>query len=286
MSRTVHLTLIAPFLLAAPALAQQTRTLTGTVGAGEQGIPFAGAEIRLVDSGTRVCADARGNFSIPVPATGETRLRITPVGFEPKEVVVLPGDASVEVALGDHVFILDEVRVVGYSTSLGTARASGNSIARLEGKDIDGVPAQTIEGAMQGKVAGAYIQSNSGQPGGGYSIILRGINTILGSPDPMVIVDGVVVSTAGIPSGSNAVTGAGRFGQESASSRLADINPADVDRIEVLRGPSASAMYGSKASNGVILITTKRGGVPVVDTGNAGDVLRCFLPGSGMLQIR
>lgn len=283
MSRSIRFILV-PLLLAGPAHAQDVRTLTGTVLVTE-GVPFAGAEVRLLDTDVRVCADARGDFSIPVPAVGEARLRITPVGSEPKEVAVEPAENGVEVTLGDHVFVLDEVRVVGYSTSLGTARAAGNSIGRLEADDLDGMPMHSIEGAMQGKVAGAFIQANSGAPGSGYSIKLRGINTILGSSDPIIVVDGVVYSSGVPTTGSNVVVNAGRYGTESAVNRLSDINPADVERIEVLRGPSASAMYGSRASSGIVVITTKRGSVARND-GRSGEVLQCFIPGGGLMQIR
>lgn len=287
MIRTVRLALIASFVATLPAAAQQTRTLTGLVSSGEEGVPFAGAEVRLVGTDVRVCTNELGDFRLPVPATGEARIRITPVGFKPQEVMVEPGTSTVEVALGEHLFLLDEVRVTGYATTFDASRAAGNSIARLTAHDLEnGAPAGTIESAMQGRVPGALIQANSGQPGGSYQITLRGINTILGSPDPMIIVDGVVISSAGFASGSNAVSGAGRVGAESAANRLADINPNDVDRIEVLRGPSASAMYGSKASNGVIIITTKQGHAPTREETEAAQVLECFIPGAALVQIR
>lgn len=278
---------LALAVVTTPASAQDTRTLTGTVGAAEEGVPFAGAEVRLIGTDVRTCANEKGDFWLPIPATGEALIRITPVGFEPREVRVAPGTSSVEVTLGEHLFILDEVEVVGYASSLDVARASGNSIARLTSADLQGAPVQSIEGAMQGKVAGAFIQANSGAPGGSYQIILRGINTILGSADPLVVVDGVVVSSAGPVSGDNAVTGADRMARGGApANRLADINPGDVERIEVLRGPSASAMYGSRASNGVILITTKRGKAPTQEEVEAAEALQCFVPGAAFVTVR
>jgi TonB-dependent SusC/RagA subfamily outer membrane receptor len=288
MIRPYPLAAFATLVFASTTQAQQTRTLRGTVMGGDAGIPFAGAEIRLLDSDTRVCADASGDFALPVPATGEARIRITPVGYAPQEILVAQGEQSMEVALGDHLFILDEVRVLGYSASIVPNRASGNSIATLTSKDLTVAPTQSIESAMQGKIAGAYIQANSGAPGGSYQIILRGINTILGTPDPVVIVDGIVVSSGsfgGTP--ANAITRAGPMNsREGAGNHLADINPMDVEKIEVLRGPSASAAYGSKASNGVVIITTKRGEPPKPDDGRTGDAIRCFVSGSGMVQVR
>src|SRR5690606_8823398 len=146
-------------LVAVPASAQETRTLTGTVGAAEEGVPFAGAEVRLIGTDVRTCANERGDFWLPVPAAGEALIRITPIGFKPREVRIAPGAGTVEVTLGEHLFILDEVEVVGYATYLNEGRASGNSIARLTSADLSGAPVQSIEGAMQGKVAGAFIQA-------------------------------------------------------------------------------------------------------------------------------
>ncbi len=287
MLRLASIALLATTVLPFAADAQSRRTLKGVVAASEEGVPFAGAEIRLTDSDVRVCADASGSFSIPLPSAVESRLRITPIGYPAQEIVVEPGEQTVEVALGDHVFILDEVRVVGYSMAVASDRVSGNSIARLDSKDLTVAPGQSLEAAMQGKVAGAFIQANSGQAGSGYQIILRGINTILGSPDPLVILDGVVISTGGLGTGANAVTRGGNVGAEAAGSRLADINPSDVEKIEVLRGPSASAIYGSRAGNGVVIVTTKRGHTrPRADDGITGDALRCFVPASGVIQIR
>lgn len=286
MTRSLRTSLVLVVISAAAAQAQTTRTLTGTVVGAEVGIPFAGAEIRLLDSDVRVCADVSGNFSLPVPVAGESRVRITPVGYEPQEIVVATGEQSVEVSLGDHVFVLDEVRVVGYAMSGAAARASGSSVGRLDGKDLANSSTVSLEAAMQGKIAGAHIQSNTGEPGGGYSIQLRGVNTILGNADPLLIVDGIVVNTSSMGTGANAITNAGPVGRESVGTRLSDINPADVEKIEVLRGPSASAMYGSRAGNGVVIVTTRRGLEPPEDDGRSGEVLQCFLPASGMVQIR
>jgi TonB-dependent SusC/RagA subfamily outer membrane receptor len=291
MSRPAFLPAIALLALFASSVVHaQTRTLTGTVMVANADVPFAGAEVRLLDSDESVCADVGGDFSIPVPVSGEARLRITPIGYAPQEIVVAQGEQSMEVSLGDHVYVLDEVKVVGYSLGMAANRASGNSIATLSSGDLGVVPAQSIESAMQGKIAGAHIQANNGAPGASYQIILRGVNTILGTPDPMVVVDGIIInagSVGGTP--SNAVTRGGSMRSNAgAGSRLADINPMDVERIEVLRGPSASAMYGSKAGNGVVIVTTRRGPPPprIEDSGRTGEALRCFVPGGGLIQVR
>src|SRR6185503_13419742 len=123
----------------------------------------------------------------------------------------------------------------------------------------------------QGKLAGANLQFNSGAPGGGAQIRLRGISTINGQASPLFVMDGVILSNVAIGSGSNAITsaaaGANTIPQEDPVNRIADLNPNDIESIEVLKGASAAALYGSKAANGVVIITTKRGraGKPAVN---------------------
>lgn len=258
-------------LVAVPAPAEaQTRTLTGMVFPGDARTPFAGAEVTLVGGSASVCVDERGNFTIDVPA-GPARLRITPVGFAPQEVTVADGRDTVEVALADHVILLDGVEVVGYAAALSQRDPASSAVVNASA--INAVPASTIESALQGKVVGAQIQRNSGAPGGGFSIQMRGVNTILGTNDPIVVVDGSIVNGATLSNGTAAITGSP---SEDAASRLADLNPNDIERIELLRGAAAAAQYGSRAANGVILITTKRGARP--DPAPSATALRCFIP--------
>ena len=131
--------------------------------------------------------------------------------------------------------------------------------------ELTRAPTPTIESALQGKIPGATIQANSGAPGGGIQVNLRGVSTIIGDIEPLYVVDGIAVSDVAIPNGANAVTQAQAGGnprnQDNPVNRIADINPEDIERIEVLKGGSAAAIYGSKATNGVIIITTKRGQV-------------------------
>ena len=139
-----------------------------------------------------------------------------------------------------------------------------NAVATVSGEELSRVTAQSIEHALQGKVAGADIQTNSGAPGGGAQVRLRGVTTISASASPLYVVDGVIISNVAIPSNQNAVTRAGSgsnasSAQDAPVNRVVDLNPADIENIEILKGASASAIYGSKASNGVIIITTKRG---------------------------
>jgi TonB-dependent SusC/RagA subfamily outer membrane receptor len=132
------------------------------------------------------------------------------------------------------------------------------------GEEVARVSSQTVEQALQGKVVGANIQANSGAHGGGMQMQLRGVTTINGQSEPLYVVDGVVVSNVAIPSNQNAVTRSTQgsnpsLTQNNQVNRIADITPNDIENIEVLKGASASAIYGSRASNGVVIITTRRG---------------------------
>ena len=139
-------------------------------------------------------------------------------------------------------------------------------MATISSKELNGTaPAQTFDAALNGKIPGAYINANSGAPGGGISVKLRGVTSVYGNTQPLYVVDGVFIDNTATSAGLNAVTSAASGGvpmhlhQDNPSSRIADIRPEDIENIEILKGASAAAIYGSKAAAGVIIITTKRG---------------------------
>src|SRR5207249_2392140 len=137
----------------------------------------------------------------------------------------------------------------------------------VTGAELTAVPAPALDRALQGRVPGAYIQQNSGAPGGGTQVQIRGSNTVVGSADPLFVVDGVIVSDASLSTGLFSVTASGNpqstrndgEKQDDPVNRLTDLNPNDVESIEILRGAAASSIYGSKGVNGVVIIRTKRG---------------------------
>jgi len=180
------------------------------------------------------------------------------IGYARVEVIVPAGTATHDVQMEADVFKLSEVVVTGQATSV-ERRSATTAIAYVSGEDIAKVSSPTIENALTGKVSGVNLQSNSGAPGGGIQMQIRGNNTILGAFDPLYVIDGVIYSNARVLSGRASVN-AGAFVQEDDPvNRVADINPADIASIEILKGAAASSIYGSKASNGVVLITTRRG---------------------------
>ncbi len=244
-------------------------TLEGRVLAAGPETPFVGAEIAVVGTGVSVCADRSGRFEIPL-AAGDQRLRIGPLGFPARAVVVLRGDRPERVFLPEHVIELEGVVVSGVAATI-EAREGASAVATVEGEELGRVPASGVDDALRGRVVGASVEGNSGAPGGGFQIRIRGLTTILGDANPVVVVDGVVVSDASLGPGTGVITG----GQENPQNRLADLNPGDVERVEVLKGASASSRYGPRAGNGVVVITTKAGR-PSADA-PAPASYRCFV---------
>ena len=251
-------------LCGAHDLTAQTRTLTGSVSDATTGQPVSGAAVAVSGTALGAFTNEDGNFAVAV-APGEVALEVTMLGYQPATVTVPAGTNNVNVALRMDVLNLDEVVVTGQATGV-SRRNLANAVSSVSAREIDRVPAASVEEALRGKVAGANIQSNSGAPGGGMQLQLRGVSTILGNHRPLYVVDGVIVSDQTIPSGVHTVTVSSsnptRGGsQDNSANRISDLNPYDIESIEVLKGASAAAIYGSKANNGVIVIRTKRGRV-------------------------
>ncbi len=252
-------------LIFAPAMLLAQETITGKVviektGAGA---PFVNIIENGTDNGT--ASDIDGNFSITVGQL-PVRLKVFALGFGTK-IVDVETAGNITVQISESSEALEEVVVTGLATSVKRSNAA-NAVASLSAEELVGTtPPPTIDGALYGKFAGAVVSANSGAPGGGLSIKLRGATSITGNTQPLYIIDGVYVDNSSIPSGLNAVSAATAGGsgdnprnsQDNPTNRIADINPEDIQNIEILKGASAAAIYGSRAAAGVVIITTKRG---------------------------
>ncbi|OGX85755.1 SusC/RagA family TonB-linked outer membrane protein [Hymenobacter glacialis] len=248
-------------LLAGPAAAQNTRyTIQGRVtDASNDALP--GATVRLLNTVVGTSSGTDGRFAIDAGLSpGTYQLEISSVGYRPlRRAITLGAETTVavgDVGLTEDLVGLNEVVVTG--TSVATSkRQLGNTIATVSGEELRTVVPTQIDQALQGKFAGVQITQNSGNPAGGISVRLRGPSTVAGSSDPLYIIDGVIVNND-----SPQLLDLGGYAQN----RLVDISPNDVDRIEVIKGAAAAAIYGSRASNGVVQIFTKRGrdGAPQV----------------------
>jgi TonB-linked SusC/RagA family outer membrane protein len=242
----------------------QTRTITGTVTDSVSLEPLTAGQVRVVGSATSAFIRSDGTFSINVPAQAVT-LQIRALGHKPATVEVAAGQSTVNIALARDYFRLQEVVISGQATGM-EKKNLATAVGTVDAEDLGRVPAASVERALQGKVSGVRITDNSGAPGGGSIVRVRGVTTIIGSFTPLYVVDGVIVSDAQLATGTNFLTEAirGRLApttdnQDNGANRIADLNPYDIEKVEVLKGAAASAIYGSKASNGVVLITTKRG---------------------------
>lgn len=251
-------------LLAPPSAAAQentpTRRISGQVTqAGDTPVPFAVVTAAGAASPSRV--DSAGHFSIVAPA-GDARLTVRAIGFAPQQVTVPAESSTVAVTLTQQPLKLGEIVITGEASDLGrrTATTAGATVSAAE---VNRAPSQSIEQALQGKVLGAAINMNSGAPGGGGQIQIRGVTSILGNSQPLVVVDGAIISNDAFSSGANAVTRAGGSvggtTQDNNVNRLADLNPNEIESIEVVKDAAATAIYGSRASNGVLVIRTKHG---------------------------
>jgi TonB-linked SusC/RagA family outer membrane protein len=221
----------------------QQRTVSGTVTSTEDGSSLPGVNVIVKGTTIGTATDADGKFTLAVPPNGGA-LVFSFIGLESKEIEI--GDRTVvDVTLALDVTQLSEVVVVGYGTQ--SKRDLSGTIATIAGKDIAQMPVQSFDQALQGRAAGVNITTPNGVLNNPPVIRIRGVNSITLSSFPLVVVDGVPTY-----SGDNSSNSA-------AYNPLANINPADIESVEVLKDASATAIYGSRASAGVILITTKRG---------------------------
>lgn len=173
------------------------------------------------------------------------------IGKTPKTVEI-NSQTHLDVKLADDVNQLNDVVVVGYGTM--KKRDLTGSVSQIKADDIlKGNPALSINGALQGRIAGMQVKQNDGAPGGGITIQVRGANSFSTSTQPLYVIDGLPYS------GGSTAPDTGISGTGSGSNPLANINPNDIESIEVLKDASSTAIYGSRGANGVVLITTKRG---------------------------
>ena len=264
MTRCLSL-LVALLAVGAGSAWGQTRILTGRVTDSLTSEPVTSGQVSVQGSTVGTTVKDDGTFTLAVPAR-DVVLSVRSIGFKRKDVPVPAAQNSVQAALARDFFQLEAIVVTGQAT--GIARQNlANAVATVSAEQLVRAPAASVEQSLQGKLAGAQISSNSGAPGGGVLVKLRGVTSIFGAFSPLYVVDGVIVSDIAIPPGTNPITNASgntsaiAQGQQNPVNRIGDLNPEDVENVEVLKGAAASAIYGSKASNGVILITTKRGRV-------------------------
>lgn len=260
--RAILLCSLLMAMLTQMAFAQGTPyTVTGTVLDARTKSPLPGVVVKFQNHNIATATDNSGVYNLPanLPA-GTYQLNFSFIGFKPEVRSVVLGDqptVTVDAQISEDIVGLDEVVVTG--TSVATSKKQlGNAISTVSAASLENSVATSVDQALAGKVAGAQITQNSGNPAGGISVRLRGTSTVVGSGDPLYIVDGVIINNS-----SRELVDLGGYSQN----RLVDINPNDIERIEIIKGAAAAAIYGSRASNGVVQIFTKRGveGKPKVE---------------------
>jgi TonB-linked SusC/RagA family outer membrane protein len=236
----------------------QVFTASGTVKENSNGNPLAGVSITVKGTKQTTTSNSTGNFTISVNSKSAV-LVLKYVGYKTTEVAVNADKANLNVMMEEEVNSLKEIVITGLASSIKRSNLA-NAITTVSAKDLMGTTQiQTADGALYGKVAGANIRMNSGAPGGGINIQLRGLSSLTQASAPLIVLDGVYINNNTQRTGRASVTGAGAANQDDGANRLADINPADIENIEVLKGPSAAAIYGTRANAGVLVITTKKG---------------------------
>ncbi len=237
---------------------ESTRTLRVSVTDADSKLPLEGASI-VINGGKSAgnaagnaltggsITDKDGNLTLQVPNDAKS-IHISFSGYEEQDHNI-NGKDFVEIRLSAQTRQLDDVIVTGYSTQ--NKRFIAGSIVSVNADDLKNIPAASLNQLLQGKAAGVQVTANSGVPGGSITFRVRGNNSINASVDPLYIIDGVIISNTDLIQ-----TG---LGNQAASNPLADINPADIQNIQILKDANATAIYGSLGANGVVIITTKRG---------------------------
>ena len=254
----VHRTLTLCTLMWSLCTFAQT-TITGRVMDGASNESAIGASVMVVGTTVGTVSDFDGNFTLEVP-DGKFILQVSMVGYK-TQVINIRGKNHIEVTLQEDTQEMDEVVVVGYGTM--KKRDLSGSVSQIKSEDLLAGGGTDVAVSLSGKIAGVDVKESDGAPGSGVSITVRGANSFTTSSQPLYIVDGVPFGTDpnGVPqSGANE-------GHNQSQNPLSMINPNDIEKIEVLKDASATAIYGSRGANGVVIITTRKGqqGKPKVE---------------------
>ena len=242
---------IATFVAISPLLAIAQNLITGHITDVRTGEPLIGASVIVKsEKGQGVVTDYDGNFSLQTKVEAPLTLRVEYIGYRALDVDVYDFEEPVEIALIDNSNRLDEVVVVGYGVQ--KRKALTGAVTTVKNEELLQT-STSFDNILGGAVAGLDATASSGQPGAPINIRIRGGNSINGGNEPLYVIDGVLIYN------SSEATNAGNNVAGTNFNPLASINPSDIESIEVLKDVSASAIYGSRGANGVIIVTTKNG---------------------------
>jgi TonB-linked SusC/RagA family outer membrane protein len=260
------LTVIVALFLSAGLLNAQNVTVTGTVTSSDDGLPLAGVTVLQKATTNGVLTNSNGKYSISLP--GNATLVFSFLGMQSQEFQV-PANRIIDVVLSPTTTMMDEIVV----TALGISREKkslGYAVTEVSGADVAAVRDLNIVNSLSGRVSGVVVTQGTFGPGSSSRVIIRGNNSLTGNNQPLYVIDGIPVDNTGYGSASSA--NAGEYSKSDYGSGISDLNPDDIESMSILKGPNAAALYGSRAANGVILITTKKGsanrGLGVTYSGN------------------
>ncbi|MFN9491794.1 MAG: TonB-dependent receptor plug domain-containing protein, partial [Sphingobacteriales bacterium] len=234
--------LLCGILLLWGQLLAQTRTISGRV-VDADGKPIPNASVIVKGSSQGASTNSEGVFSLSVP-TGTTRLVVSAVGMTTQELALTSSNSNYSLSMKAEDRSLEAVVVTGYSTK--KKRDEAGAISTVKGTEIRNIPNASVDKALQGRASGVLVQSNNGIPGGNVNVRIRGTGSINAGNDPLYIVDGVQMN----------LRSDGNFTQTNP---LSFLNPNDIESIDILKDAASAAIYGAQASNGVVIITTKKG---------------------------
>jgi len=236
-------------LLLVVSLTYGQRTVTGTVTDAATGEGLIGVNVVVPGTTIGAVSDIDGNFSIKL-AEGETQLEVSYIGYETQTIDATGNVINIALSAGS---VLDEVVVIGYGTA--KRRNVAGAVASLSSKDFNKGLIASPEQLIQGKFAGVQVTTNSGEPGAGINVRIRGTTSIRNGNNPLYVIDGIPLS------GDDATAGGrgGQFGSSTARNSLNFLNPNNIQSIDILKDPTTTAIYGSRGANGVVVISTKTG---------------------------
>jgi TonB-linked SusC/RagA family outer membrane protein len=250
MKTTLRLLVLLVATVSSGYVLAQERSVSGRITSATEGSGIPGANVLIKGTTTGAVTDFDGNYTLTVPQAGGT-LVITFIGYETQEVEI-GSRAIIDIALSDDVQQLSEIVVTAFGVEK-ERKALGYSVEEVGSAELTKTQTRSAMQAMQGKVAGVQITNASGAPGSTTNVVLRGMSSLTGSNQALFIVDNVPVNN------SNNNAGGQLAGSVDGGNAINDINPEDIESISVLKGASAAALYGSRAANGVVIITTKKG---------------------------
>lgn len=244
------------FLLLSNFITAQVK-ISGTV-SDEKGLSIPGANISIAGSKTTTSTDFDGKYTIDVPAN--STLVFSFIGFNTQRIAVT-GKSTINVILKSSAEDLKDVVVIGYGTQ--KRKDINSAISSISSKDIENLKVVSFDQMMQGKAAGVVVNSNSGEPGSNVSVKIRGVSSLTGTNEPLYVIDGVPISGDARNSSTSGRNASGNSNFSNSGnitvSPLALINPSDIESIDILKDASATAIYGSRGANGVVIVTTKSG---------------------------